>query len=111
MEWQNHQYDPGHYTGGNMHPMLKSDGKPGLIAILWFVLGVIVALPYFIFLFLTLKGDMYIAWGDRYLSKPVAVVLLSIIFGSLIIFSVCIGIKYRRKAKIKPQRQKKKKRR
>jgi hypothetical protein len=24
MEWQDHRYDPGHYTGGNLHPIIKA---------------------------------------------------------------------------------------
>lgn len=26
-EWQEHRYDPGHFTGGNVHPILKA-GRP-----------------------------------------------------------------------------------
>ena len=27
-DWQDHQFVPGYYTGGNLHPMLRNPGKP-----------------------------------------------------------------------------------
>ena len=30
-EWQEHQYDPGYYTGGNIPPMIKNPGNSLLL--------------------------------------------------------------------------------
>jgi hypothetical protein len=35
-EWQNHQYDPGHYTGGKVPPMMTNPGKTVRLA--WFLI-------------------------------------------------------------------------
>jgi hypothetical protein len=45
-EWQNHRYDPGHYTGGNIHPILKA-GRPnkyGYILLIGGVAGVVLSI-------------------------------------------------------------------
>ena len=42
-EWQNHQYDPGHYLGGNIRPQLKHGlGTKGgkYLGVLFLVFGV-----------------------------------------------------------------------
>lgn len=30
-EWQEHQYDPGHYIGGNIPPILSNPGRPSIL--------------------------------------------------------------------------------
>lgn len=36
-EWQEHQYDPGHYTGGNIPPILTHPGRPSIIGWLFVI--------------------------------------------------------------------------
>lgn len=35
-DWQDHQYDPGYYTGGNIPPVLTDPGRPKLLG--WFLI-------------------------------------------------------------------------
>lgn len=47
VEWQEHQFDPGYYTGGRIPPSVKANGNPTLVAIFLFVQSGIVAFVYF----------------------------------------------------------------
>lgn len=38
-EWQDHQYDPGFYTGGKMYPVLENPAKPLLLGIALSIAG------------------------------------------------------------------------
>lgn len=38
-EWQEHQFDPGHYIGGNIPPILKSPGRPSVLGWLFVILS------------------------------------------------------------------------
>ena len=40
-EWQEHRYDPGHYTGGNIHPLIIAR-RPNRYGYLLIVSGVLV---------------------------------------------------------------------
>jgi hypothetical protein len=40
-EWQEHRYDPGHYTGGNIHPLITAR-RPNRYGYLLIVSGVLV---------------------------------------------------------------------
>ncbi|HSB09948.1 MAG TPA: phage holin family protein [Blastocatellia bacterium] len=44
IEWQEHRYDPGYYTGGNIHPLYAASrpNKYGYILIAWAVMILIV---------------------------------------------------------------------
>ena len=104
IEWQNHQFDPGHYLGSKMHPTTRADGNPGREAIMWFIEAGIFVIFYVVLLVQTLNGTlMWVdGYGGRVLSKAELIIPLTIIFALWIAFCVWIGFRYRRKA----QRQK-----
>lgn len=43
MEWQDHRYDPGHFTGGNIHPILKGR-RPNKYGYFLILVGVLILL-------------------------------------------------------------------
>ncbi len=38
-EWQDHQYDPGYYTGGKMRPILKHPARPQILGTILLLIG------------------------------------------------------------------------
>ena len=101
VEWQNHQYDPGYYTGSKMHPFIEATGKPRRLAVWWFIQSGIFAVIYFIVIFQAIKGRASASWGDRSLSKAEMVLFWSLFLGPLFAFSLLIGIRYWQRAKKK----------
>jgi len=41
-EWQDNQYNPGHFTGGRQVPVLKNPGKPLIVGLGLLFLGLVV---------------------------------------------------------------------
>lgn len=44
-EWQENQYNPGHFTGGRQIPALKTPGKPLIVGLGLLFLGLAVLVP------------------------------------------------------------------
>ena len=101
VEWQNHQYEPGYYTGDKMHPFIKAAGKSGRLAVWCFVQSGILAVIYILAVFQVIKGEQMGFWGDKLLSKAEMVLFWSLFLGPLIAFSLLLGIRYWQKAKKK----------
>lgn len=80
MEWQEHRYDPGHFTGGNVDPVLKArrPNKYGYVLLAGGVIVILVVLfgPTDLILswyYLTLEiglAALMIAAGLKLLKKP-----------------------------------------
>ena len=96
MEWQRHQYDPGHYTGGKLDPALEAEGNPKLASIWWFVQAGIIALIYIFLFILAIQGEL-----DKSMSVLKNVVILTVFCGVFIFSCVWIGIRFAQKAKRK----------
>jgi hypothetical protein len=47
-DWQDHRYDPGYYTGGNIHPLLKAR-RPNKYGYVLVFSGLIMLLPLWMF--------------------------------------------------------------
>lgn len=43
-EQQEHQYDLGYYTGGNIHPVFNNPGKPKIFGCFLIIMSVILAI-------------------------------------------------------------------
>jgi peptidoglycan/LPS O-acetylase OafA/YrhL len=80
MEWQDHRYDPGHFTGGNIDPVLKArrPNKYGYVLLAGGVIMILVVLLgptdhilswYYVMLEMGL-AVLLIAAGLRLLKKP-----------------------------------------
>ena len=70
-EWKEHQYDPGHYTGGNIPPVLTHIGRPFVIG--WFFIISSI-------LFCALTVIMVIRSFDKEQILPITVVI-TVTFG------------------------------
>lgn len=44
-EWQEHQYDPGYYTGGKIHPSLRKPGKPKVYGVFIIAVSLLFSVP------------------------------------------------------------------
>ncbi|HLG13668.1 MAG TPA: hypothetical protein VJH03_03960 [Blastocatellia bacterium] len=73
VEWEEHRYDPGHYLGGNIHPLLTSR-RPNKYGWVLIVIGAIVIL-----LLGTAMRAEAMGWYEAIL--PVAMAALLIIAG------------------------------
>ncbi len=40
-EWQDNQFNPGHFTGGKQTPILKNPGKPRIVGLVLLFLGLV----------------------------------------------------------------------
>ena len=101
VEWQHHQYDPGHYTGSNTHPFIKADGNPICVSIWFFIQAGILAFFYFLAVIQTIRGKIFGVWTGRLLSQSESILFWSLFLCPLALFSAWIGIRYFQKAKRK----------
>lgn len=60
-EWQEHQYDPGHYTGGNIPPILTNPGRPAALGWLFIVSAIIFSTLILIIIFKSFDKERIIA--------------------------------------------------
>lgn len=56
-EWQEHQYDPGHYTGGNIPPILSNPGRPFVLGLLFIISSILTAFLIIILVFNSFDKD------------------------------------------------------
>lgn len=56
-EWQEHQYDPGHYTGGNIPPILSSPGKPLVLGWLFIISSILTSFLIILLVFNSFDRD------------------------------------------------------
>lgn len=96
IEWQTHQYDPGHYTGGKLTPFEEARGNQLKMAIWMFVQAGVVIVLYCIMLYCLVHKSLYFSFG-RELSTPESIALLSGTLGVLAFLYVLSGIRYYRK--------------
>jgi hypothetical protein len=75
IEWQEHRYDPGHYTGGNIDPFLKGS-RPNKYGFVLIFGGVIIL----IFAVLLVTSHEPLRW--YYSTLQVAFALLAIVAGT-----------------------------
>jgi hypothetical protein len=70
MEWQEHRYDPGYYTGGKIHPLLRArrPNKSGYVLI---VCGLLYTIP----MILTLRSDP-MPWYPILVWAPILVLIV-----------------------------------
>ncbi len=77
-EWQDHQYDPGFYTGGRIPPFYKKPGSPKLFASVLFI----IAATYVIYLATSLFSSINtgLEWGiiDTLFIPAIIIGILSI---------------------------------
>ena len=79
-EWQDHQYDPGYYTGGKIPPSMTDPGKPALWG--WILLfQAVICLPAATVLFIWLCGQLK---EDIIMQISIFLVIYILSFASLI---------------------------
>ena len=105
-EWQKHQFDPDHYTGGNIHPYVKAPGKPMLAAVWWFAVAGIWLFFYYLFVIRSnLDGNgITCTFGDIRFDSTTSFIMLTVLFVGIALFNVWLGIRYCVKAKQKKER-------
>ena len=107
LEWNNHQYDPGHYTGSNTHPFIKADGNPRRVSIWYFFQAGVLALFYFLPVIQTIRGNASYSWGGKPLSLFGGIMFWSLLLGPLILLCTLLGVRYYQKGKrMKAERNK-----
>ncbi len=105
-QWQEHQFDPGYYTGGNTHPFVKASGKPVLVAIWWFIVAGIWLLLYYLFVIRSnLDGNgVTCTFGDIRFDSTTSFIMLTVLFVGIALFNIWLGIRYCVKAKQQKER-------
>ena len=71
-EWQQNQYDPGHYLGGNLPPILKNPAKPKWIGISTIITGIII-------LIVIIFNDVY-AQNNNAVSNIIGLTIVAFFF-------------------------------
>jgi len=92
-EWQEHQYDPGYYTGQKIHPSLRNIGKPKLYGILIISMSLLFLAP--------LITIIVRSVNNRNTFKPENIFFFSIfviLFAAVLILQFFLGIKRIRKS-------------
>lgn len=95
-KWQNSQYNPGAYTGGNLPPYITNPGKQKYLG--WLLLiGSVISVPFFI---------LMIIKGFRIYSLQLAMLpLIILLYGGLIGIQFIAGIRLIRTTPIKDTRR------
>jgi hypothetical protein len=111
-EWQDHQYDPGYWTGGNIPPYLNEKSKTqvfgwlhtiGTKAFGWVYILASVALIAIILMILlsTIFGKTTVSESGYPIIDMVMVIILFSLFGGFGVLGIFVGIKYLDKSKSK----------
>lgn len=106
-EWQDNQYNPGYYTGGNIPPYVAIPSKTSLFGKLYKigakVVGVIYVLIGVALFGIALSGAILV-WGSNgssVMESRIGVLVAGAILCSLGILSISLGLKYIRSIKSK----------
>lgn len=111
-EWQEHQYDPGYWTGGNIPPFLNKNSKTkvfgpfhtlGTKVIGWvYILASVVLIAIILMILLTIIFGKTTVSGSEYPAVNVVMtVILFSLFGGFGVLGIFAGIKYLDKPKRK----------
>jgi len=107
VEWNDHHYDPGHYTAGNINPFTKADGNPHRVSIWYFFQAGVLALFYFLGVIREIRDKASSSWGGKLLSHTESIIIWSLIWWPLILFSFWLGVRYyQREKRMKAERNK-----
>src|SRR5437016_5885827 len=93
IEVQEHRYDPGHFTGGNLHPMLKSRKRPNRYGYVLVLVGV---------LFLSM-AILALVKGDTSGLSTFEASAVTIIWGALALLLILAGFKLAKGTDTKPK--------
>ncbi|MDF2519697.1 MAG: hypothetical protein K0R84_325 [Clostridia bacterium] len=81
-EWQEHQYDPGYYIGGNIPPVITHTGRPKLLGWFWVISAIVSAI---------IVGVMLKAVYEA--EEIVSILIIAVPLYVLIIFYFIAGIR------------------
>ncbi|OPX41906.1 hypothetical protein CLHUN_42200 [Ruminiclostridium hungatei] len=56
-EWQEHQYDLGHYTGGNISPIISDPGRPSVLGWFFVISSLIFSVLILVVIFMHFDGE------------------------------------------------------
>lgn len=99
-EWMEHQYDPGHYLGGNVPPAYKNPANKKALGLLLLIIGFGVAIVYTI-VFIKALGEM---------DEKIGFIVFSIVVYGVCILEIIGGIRTLSKIYTRKQIEKIKKR-
>ena len=104
-EWQDNQYNPGYYTGGNIPPYVAIPAKTSLFGKLYKIgskaVGVIYILIGVALIGISITGVLLV-WGSNgtsVLESRIGVLVAGAITCSLAVLSILLGLKYIKKVK------------
>lgn len=87
-EWQEHQYDPGYYTSGKIHPLLRKPGKPKVYGVFMIAISLLFSIPLIIIVVKSLSNK------DTF--KPENIFFFSIfviLFAGVLVLQVIAGLR------------------
>ncbi len=108
-EWQDNQYNPGYYTGGNIPPYVGIPSKTSLFGKLYKIGARIVGVMYILIgvaLICIASTAVILVWGSNgssLMESRIGVLVAGVISCSLGILSILLGLKYTRTVKPKAE--------
>lgn len=108
-EWQDNQYNPGYYTGGNIPPYVGIPSKTSLFGKLYKIGARIVGVMYILIgvaLICIASTAVILVWGSNgssLMESRIGVLVAGVISCFLGILSILLGLKYTRTVKLKAE--------